>query len=223
MSGARHALFRLDLTRHLRAGVRLVLRFGVVGLLAFVVDVGCYNLFREVADLGPLTSKTASVVLATTVAFLGNRSWTFAERRHRRMWHAYLLFFAFNGVALLISLACLAISTYVLGLTSALAENVAANVVGLGLGMLFRFWAYHRWVFPSGAEAAAGADADRGTGPERRSLRTAEAVLEPAGRSSQHQERASMSPGPRATQRPSHDPDWSGPREPVHETSQNRR
>ncbi len=142
-------LLHLDLTRHLRAGVRLVLRFGVIGLLAFVVDTGCFNAFRELAGLGPLTSKTLSVVLATTVAFLGNRSWTFSERDHRRLWQAYALFFAFNGVALLISLACLGFTTYVLGLTSALAENVSANVVGLGLGMLFRFWAYHRWVFPA--------------------------------------------------------------------------
>lgn len=151
----RHVGRRLDLTRALGSWGRLVTRFGTVGLLAFVVDVGTFNLLRQVAELGPLTSKTMSVVLATSVAFAGNKSWTFSERGDRwRVSTAYALFFAFNGVALVISLACLAFSSYVLGLTSPLAENISTNVVGLGLGTLFRFWAYARWVFPSTAPPA---------------------------------------------------------------------
>jgi hypothetical protein len=35
-----------------------------------------------------------------------------------------------------------------LGLTSALADNVSANGVGLVLGTAFRFWAYRRYAFP---------------------------------------------------------------------------
>lgn len=146
----RERLGRLDPTRYLGTGARLVSRFGTIGALAFVVDVGTFNLLRQVVDLGPLTSKTLAVVLATTVAFVGNRSWTFGERgAGRSVRAAYVLFFAANGVALLISLACLGFSTYVLGLDSVLAENVSSNVVGLGLGTLFRFWAYARWVFPA--------------------------------------------------------------------------
>ena len=53
-----------------------------------------------------------------------------------------------NAIGLAITLACLAFSHYVLDLTSPLADNIAANVVGLGLGTAFRFWSYRRWVFP---------------------------------------------------------------------------
>jgi hypothetical protein len=52
-------------------------------------------------------------------------------------------------VGLAIALACLAVSHYVLGFTSALADNVAANGVGLVLGSAFRFFSYRRWVFPA--------------------------------------------------------------------------
>jgi putative flippase GtrA len=48
-----------------------------------------------------------------------------------------------------IALACLATSRYVLGFSGPLADNVAANVVGLLLGTLFRFWSYRKWVFPA--------------------------------------------------------------------------
>ena len=46
-----------------------------------------------------------------------------------------------------IAVATLGISHYVLGFTSPLADNIAANGVGLALGTAFRFWSYRRWVF----------------------------------------------------------------------------
>lgn len=159
---------RLDVTRALGSGWKLVTRFGTIGLLAFVVDVGTFNVLRQVVELGPLTSKTIAVVLATTVAFAGNRSWTFAERgQGHGVSRAYVLFFAFNGVALLISLACLAFSSYVLGLTSPLAENISTNVIGLGLGTLFRFWAYATFVFPATDAPGAGSTDGAATTAER--------------------------------------------------------
>ena len=40
----------------------------------------------------------------------------------------------------------MSISRYVLDLQSPLADN-AANIVGIGLAALFRFWAYREFVF----------------------------------------------------------------------------
>ena len=59
----------------------------------------------------------------------------------------FALFVLFSAIGLAIAVACLAISHYVLDFTSPLADNVAANVVGLGLATAFRFWSYRRWVF----------------------------------------------------------------------------
>lgn len=35
-----------------------------------------------------------------------------------------------------------------LKLDTPLADNISANVIGLGLGTLFRFWSYSTFVFP---------------------------------------------------------------------------
>jgi putative flippase GtrA len=146
------------LTARLRASIDVVYRemvkFGAVGAVAFLVDVGTFNLLRY-GLLGidgpfehkPLTAKTCSVVVATVVAWLGNRYWTFRHRRRASRRREFVLFFLMNAAGLGIALACLAISHYVFGLHSALADNIAANVVGLGLGTLFRFWAYRSFVF----------------------------------------------------------------------------
>lgn len=133
---------------------REIAKFGIVGLSALVVDIGLFNLLRFAGGEGPLydkpiTAKAISVGVATVFAYFGNRYWTFRYRGRSHMGKEFALFFLLNGVAMLIALVCLWFSHYVLGLTSALADNLSANVIGLGLGTLFRFWSYRRWVFPA--------------------------------------------------------------------------
>ena len=128
--------------------VRELMKFGVVGSVAFVVDVGLFNLLLQSTDK-PLTSKALSVLAGTTVAYIGNRNWTFRRRSRSTVRKEYALFVLLNGIGLLIALTCLGVSHYLLGFTSALADNIAANVVGLAFGTTFRFWSYRRWVFPA--------------------------------------------------------------------------
>ena len=127
-------------------------KFGVVGLVALVVDVGLFNLllYHGGAPMygKPIRAKIVSVAVATVVSYIGNRFWTFRHRDRVGSAREYVLFFLLNGVGMAIAVGCLAFSHYALGLTSQLADNIAANVIGLGLGTLFRFWAYRRWVFP---------------------------------------------------------------------------
>jgi putative flippase GtrA len=132
--------------------IRESLKFATVGSVGFVVDLLVFNALLYAGGDGPLnhkplTAKTISVVVATLVTYAGNRIWTFRHRARTGVAREYALFFLLNGVGLAIALCCLGISRYVLGLSGPLADNVAANVIGLGLGTLFRFWSYRRWVF----------------------------------------------------------------------------
>lgn len=143
----------------MRSRLTELLRFGSVGGVAFVVDAGLFNLLRfgpgaVLADK-PLTAKVLSVAAATVVAWLGNRYWTFAPRRTVAPGREFLTFAGLNLVGMGIAVGCLAFSHYVLGLTSPLADNIAANVVGLGLGTAFRYVAYRRLVFTGTAAALA--------------------------------------------------------------------
>lgn len=130
---------------------REVIKFGVVGAVAYVVDLTVFNLLRfgpgELLGDKPLTAKAVSVALATCVAWYGNRQWTFRRRRTAAPVRELVQFFVINAVGLGIGLLCLFVSHYVLGLRTPLADNVSANGVGLVLSTLFRFWAYRRFVF----------------------------------------------------------------------------
>ena len=142
------------LMQRIRRGVGELSRFGVVGLGAFVIDVGLFNLLVHVGDPGvfadrPLTAKAIATVVATVFAYQINREWTWKNRGRRGFWREYSLYFMLNAIGLVITLLPLAVSRYGLGLDSALADNISANVIGVGLGTLFRFWSYRRWVFPA--------------------------------------------------------------------------
>lgn len=127
--------------------------FATVGAFALVVDIGGYNALVHLgrhAWMGeqPLLAKTIAVAASTTVAYFGNRFWTYRDRPRGRLAREYALFVVLSAIGLSIALACLGFSRYVLGLSSALADNLAANVIGLALGSLFRFLSYRRYVFP---------------------------------------------------------------------------
>ena len=137
------------------AGIwRELAKFGIVGLSALVIDIGLFNFLRFAGGEGPMfdrpiSSKIISVAVATTFAYFGNRYWTFRQRGRTNMGREYLMFFGLNAVAMLIAIGCLWFSHYFMGWDSALADNISANVVGLGLGTMFRFWSYRKFVFPA--------------------------------------------------------------------------
>ena len=142
-------------------------KFGVVGSVAYVVDVGLFNVLSYVGDSPllagqPLLAKVISTTVATVIAWVGNRYWTFRHTRRSDVRREFLLYLIMCTIGLGIALSCLWISHYVLGFTSPLADNIAANVVGLVAGTTFRFWAYKRFVFTnteSSTEAPAFVDA----------------------------------------------------------------
>jgi putative flippase GtrA len=97
----------------------------------------------------PLTAFAVANLVGMLVSYRGSRSWAFRHREVVGPIGGRVAFFAINTVTMAFPLVCLAFSRYVLGLDSALADNLAANVVGLGLGTAARFWAFRRFVFLS--------------------------------------------------------------------------
>jgi len=129
-------------------------RFGVVGLIGAIIDLGGADYLHVHMGIGPLAAKAISITAATVVTYLGSRFWTFRHRVNQALMREGVLFVALNVIGLGIAEVVIAITTYGLDLKSELAYN-AASVVGTGLGTIFRYFAYKKWVFLAGAPGTA--------------------------------------------------------------------
>ena len=121
-------------------------KFGIVGVIGFIITDGGTNLLRSSSHIGWLTANVIATVIATTFAYVASRYWTFRHRARTTVRREGVLFFFFNGVGLAIQLACLGFTVHVLGLPGKYPANVAL-FVGIVLGTVFRFWSYRKWVW----------------------------------------------------------------------------
>lgn len=131
-----------------------IAKFLLVGGLGYVIDFGLFNLLMHQAieqklEADPYWAKIISMTLAIVFTYFANSLWTFSHRKGRkRDYKQFLLFVGINVIGLLISLICLGISREILGLRNIVADNISANVIGVGIAMIFRFIANRLWVFP---------------------------------------------------------------------------
>lgn len=150
-------------------------RFLAVGGVATVVALFLFNLLvhgfwvfdRPPLNNHPLWAYVAANSVGMVVSYRGTRSWAF---KHREPVHAdggRTAFVAINLVTMTLPIACLWLSRSALGLDGPLADNVAANVVGLGLGTAARFWLFRALVFrrPAGVGEVSASRGRSTSGP----------------------------------------------------------
>jgi putative flippase GtrA len=131
-------------------------KFSAVNVAATVVAIVLFNLLvHGIPGLytpGPLngwpvTSWFLANCVGMVISYFGSRHYAFRNRRPAGPAGGALRYAAVNVASFVIPMACLWVSRNVLGWDSALADNLSANVVGALLGMVFRFWAFRRFVF----------------------------------------------------------------------------
>jgi putative flippase GtrA len=127
--------------------------FLAIGGLGFIVDAVVYNVLVFGGGEGPLHSvplaaKTIAVLAGLVVTYAGNRFLTYRDRKAPVSWGQVLRYAAVNVLAIALQLGCLAFSRYVLGLDTALADNISGTFIGQAAATAFRYIVYTKWVFP---------------------------------------------------------------------------
>ncbi len=140
-----------DLYAHVRQHGRELVKFGIVGGLGTIIDLGGAAVLHSACHEGPLESKAISITAATIFTYLGSRYWTFRHRENQPVHREALLFVVLNVAGLILAELVIAGATYGLGLKDQLAYN-AASFIGTGLGTIFRWYAYRKWVFLAPAQ-----------------------------------------------------------------------
>jgi putative flippase GtrA len=140
----------LPLAARLRGSWRVLVKeltaFGAVGFVSLLIDLSIYNILLH-KGFGPLTAKLVSTTVATVVAYLGNRSLSFSHRARSSLKRETGFFVVINVIALIFALVVLAIFAYPLGYKHDTFVTNVVNLFTIGIGTIFRFWAYKRFVF----------------------------------------------------------------------------
>src|SRR5579875_1580035 len=133
---------------YLRGSWRILFKeltaFGVIGALAFVIDIG---IFTWLAPGGALKAKAISTLVSTVFAYFGNRHLSFSHRARTGLGRETTFFFVINLITLVFSELILALFVYPLHYPHGSRTVLAVNVGTIVLGTIFRFWAYKRFVF----------------------------------------------------------------------------
>ncbi|WP_210408011.1 GtrA family protein [Allokutzneria sp. NRRL B-24872] len=143
--------------RELMLKHRELLKFAFVGGTTFVIDTAIfYGLKLTILHDRPVTSKVIAVLVATIVSYVLNREWSFRQRGGREKRHEAALYFLVSGIGVGIYAFPLFFSRYVLDLRfpdvsvtyQELGDFFIGQIGGVLVGMVFRWWAFRKFVFP---------------------------------------------------------------------------
>ncbi|MEV0718684.1 GtrA family protein [Asanoa sp. NPDC050611] len=148
---------------------REAVKFLAVGGFCWVLTAAInYALKVTVFPSKPVTALTTATVIAAFVSYALNREWTFRTRGGRRAHHELALYIVINGIGIALNSAPLYLARYAFQLQTPHISRTAQEIsdfawgmiIGTLLAMVFRLWAYRKWVFPQ-------ADARPPTSPRR--------------------------------------------------------
>ncbi|MFF4872457.1 GtrA family protein [Streptomyces sp. NPDC090109] len=144
---------------------REVAKFGAVGAVGVLVDLGVFNLVRHFTDLPVVRASVIATVVAIAFNYVGFRYFTYRDRDKSSRTKEMSLFLVFSLIGLVIQNGLLYAATYGFGWDGPLASNFF-KFFGIGVATLFRFWSYRTWVFRAL--------------PAKEAVQTAESFLEQA-------------------------------------------
>ncbi|MDI6912531.1 GtrA family protein [Nocardioides sp.] len=130
-------------------------RFLAVGGIATIVAFVIFNFLvhgfntshQALLDGQPYLGYVIANTVGMLISYRGSRTWVFKHRPPRSADGGRTAFFAINVVTMLIPIACLWLSRNALGLSDPWSDNVSANVIGLFLGLVARFYLFRTLVF----------------------------------------------------------------------------
>jgi putative flippase GtrA len=117
------------------------LRFGVVGLLNFLVDYGLFLLLFKLFGVQLLVANSIAVLVAASHSYLWNKLWTFQDlTRGRTAWRRYVVFLMFN-------LSGLVLANVVILVLIHLITPELAKLGSIGVTAIWNYWTSRRFVY----------------------------------------------------------------------------
>lgn len=140
-------------------------KFGIVGILNTVIDLGIFNVLSQVFGVYVVTANLISVSAAIVNSYIWNKNWTFKDKSSSHLVEQFIKFVVFSVVGMGIQtfmVWLLATKWTVSGLfaynivdfiglesifNQTFVVNNWAKVWGIGFALIWNFIAYKKWTF----------------------------------------------------------------------------
>ena len=106
-----------------------IVKFGIVGVIAFAIDFGVLVFLTEVFGLNPVVSATISFIVSVIFNYLASMRYVFSHRKGMSRQREFVIFVVLSAVGLGINDALMWLGTEVVTLDYRLVKLVATAVV----------------------------------------------------------------------------------------------
>lgn len=121
-----------------------ILKFGIVGFLAFLIDYGILMLLSQVFGVNPVIAAGISFCISLVFNYQASMRYVFSHRENMSSSHEFVLFLMLSVVGLAINEVIIWIGTKTLG-TSGLMVTIT-KVVATTVVMVWNFISRKRWL-----------------------------------------------------------------------------
>lgn len=128
----------------MRKLIEQLLKFGVVGVIAFAIDYGVLMLLSQGLGWDPVLSAGISFVVSLVFNYLASMKYVFARRDDMSRQREFVIFAVLSAIGLVINEIIIAAGTAVLG-TGGLAVTVS-KVVATAVVMIWNFVSRKKWL-----------------------------------------------------------------------------
>ena len=128
----------------MRKLIEQILKFGVVGVVAFLIDYGVLMLLSQLLGMDPVLSAGISFCVSVVFNYVASMRFVFTHRDDMSRQREFVIFIVLSVVGLIINELCMIAGVSVLG-DSALAVT-ATKVFATAVVMVWNFVSRKRWL-----------------------------------------------------------------------------
>ena len=128
----------------MRKLIEQILKFGVVGVVAFLIDYGVLMLLSQLLGMDPVLSAGISFCVSVVFNYVASMRFVFTHRDDMSRQREFAIFIVLSVVGLIINELCMIAGVSVLG-DSALAVT-ATKVFATAVVMVWNFVSRKRWL-----------------------------------------------------------------------------
>ena len=124
--------------------IQQFLKFGVVGVIAFVIDYGALMLLSQVFGMDPVLAAGISFCVSVIFNYLASMRYVFTHREDLSRGREFVIFIVLSAIGLVINEACMAAGVALLG-TTALMVTVT-KLFATAVVMVWNFVSRKKWL-----------------------------------------------------------------------------